>query len=215
MTKKCYKCNRKYTLKYNTRSKIGICSNCNTNNKNKQCHRCDTKKAIFGYHYDIKPRYCYGCSSRRKMVDISHTRYICEICNISHRKYKRNQKLCGECDPFSRKKTKELEIKSLLNNHNMIFDYNKKIGKYYVDFLFRYDDCVLILEVDEFSHRYYSKMKELERMNFISGYFSIPVKFIRYNPDNNKISKKYKHETLLATIARIDTFTGIKYLFYR
>jgi len=56
-------------------------------------------------------------------------------------------------------------------------------------------------------------------MNNIASGLGLPVKFVRYNPDNKKISKKIREETLIKTVKEImnnefyEDF-DVKYLFY-
>jgi hypothetical protein len=73
--------------------------------------------------------------------------------------------------------------------------------------------------VDENAHRSYDQECEIIRMNNISSAIGLPVKFVRYNPDNKNYTKKEKEKLLLETIKNNSKFEYIEdispiYLFY-
>ncbi len=100
---------------------------------------------------------------------------------------------------------KELAIKILLENNNIKFIHDKQISnecclKYRPDFLIDCNSYYIILEVDEDAHTQYDKDCEIIRMNNIITSIGLPTKFLRYNPDKKKISKKVKEELLIKTL---------------
>jgi hypothetical protein len=137
-----------------------------------------------------------------------------------------NNYLCSYCDPESskRQKTKELQIAKFLTENSIKFINNKQFQndcclKYRPDFLVECATYYIIIEVDENAHRSYEKECEIIRMNNISSAIGLPVKFIRYNPDNKDYKKKEKEKLLLETIKNNSKFEYIEdispiYLFY-
>ena len=75
------------------------------------------------------------------------------------------------------------------------------------------------MECDENGHKRYEKDCEIIRMNNISTIVGLPVKWIRYNPDNKSFTKKHKEAGLLNTVQRflnhefLDNL-DVEYLFY-
>ena len=88
------------------------------------------------------------------------------------------------------------------------------------DFLFELSEFIIILEVNENKHSGYCKKKEVKRMDDIKNTLYKPVKFIRYNPDLNKITMEEKESKLLEminewTTKNIEEFKDdVLYLFY-
>jgi hypothetical protein len=135
------------------------------------------------------------------MIDVKNKR--CKNCNLIQ-VIKSNNFLCSYCNPEKTKKfkTKENEIKKLLELNNIEFINDKQVQnkccyKYRPDFVI---DCLyyyLIVEVDEDAHSSYDKECELIRMNNIQLSLELPTKFIRYNPDKKGIRKNIKQKELL------------------
>ena len=91
--------------------------------------------------------------------------------------------------------------------------------KYRPDFLIDCNTYFLIIECDEFAHQQYDKECEITRMNNISMGLGLPVKWIRFNPDKDFISKNVKHKILIDTIKsymNLDFLENLDiiYLFY-
>ena len=138
------------------------------------------------------------------MIDVVTKK--CIECNLFSVK-KINNYLCCYCNPVKTKKfkTKENEVKQLLELNNIQFIHDKQITnkccyKYRPDFVI---DCLyyyLIVEVDEDAHRSYDKECELIRMNNIQASIELPTKFIRYNPDKKEIKKNIKEKELMETV---------------
>ena len=114
--------------------------------------------------------------------------------------------LCSYCNPSIGQKTKENEIKKLLEENNYDFSHDKhcsagwSCSKYRPDFLFDREYYYVIIEVDENAHKNYDQDCEKIRMNNIVDNLGLPVMFIRYNPDNRGVPKKECHKRLLETL---------------
>ena len=137
--------------------------------------------------------------------------------------------LCPYCNPEStvRQKTKEMQIKNLLEKHNIQFIHDKSVSN---DCCFRYRpdfviECTtndniyyIVLEVDEFAHKGYDPYCEERRMDNISISLNLPTKFLRYNPDLKGITKKIKEATLMKRLDvlmnHFDNDLTTEYLFY-
>jgi hypothetical protein len=161
--------------------------------------------------------------AHKEMINVVSKR--CNSCDL-FRVLKVNNYLCSYCDPESskRQKTKELQIAKFLTENSIKFINNKQFQndcclKYRPDFLVECATYYIIIEVDENAHRSYEKECEIIRMNNISSAIGLPVKFIRYNPDNKDYKKKEKEKLLLETIKNNSKFEYIEdispiYLFY-
>lgn len=57
----------------------------------------------------------------------------------------------------------------------------------------------VILEVDEKHHKHQTEC-DVARMNNIIMSLGLPVKFIRYNPENKKVTDTIKHQTLIKVL---------------
>lgn len=126
---------------------------------------------------------------------------------------KRKPHLCSYCNPSTRKKTREMTVKKLLESTS---DLNKPIhdkpvggecGKYRPDFIYDATTHYVVVEVDEDQHDRYDHECERIRMINILGALKMRSVFIRYNPDAFKIDgktfkvfEKKRHELLLKTI---------------
>ncbi len=171
------------------------------NIKSKTCiiKNCETQSS-FNYMNEKKTIYC-SVHKLENMINI--TKKLCYSCNL-FQVSKRTNYLCSYCNPIKsvRIKTKELTIKSLLESNNIKFIHDKQISnecclKYRPDFLIDCNTYYIVLEVDEDAHSHYDKDCEIIRMNNIITSIGLPTKFIRYNPDKKKISKKIKEEILI------------------
>lgn len=128
----------------------------------------------------------------------------CISCNLTI-VIKENDNFCWYCHPDKEHKIrKEIIIKNLLidNNYKFIHDNqfpNDCSDRYRPDFLFNCNTYYIILEVDEFCHKYKQEC-DLIRMNNITMSLGLPTLFIRYNPDNKEFSKKERHKKLLEVL---------------
>jgi len=164
------------------------------------------------------------------MVDVNNIFFNCISCNLRYRQSKtiKNQTLCSYCNPTKQIKTKEITVKKLLIKNGYIentdFKHDRpcnntnECNKYRPDFVFDCNSYFVVLEVDEFQHKYYDSQCELTRMNNICFNLSLPCIFIRYNPDK-EYTTKTKHSKLLKKLKEylnynIDEAIKIDYLFY-
>ena len=205
--KKCIECNiKRPNFNYKDLKPL-YCGDCRKDDMvdvlNKRCIKCNIKQPNYNYHNEKQGLYCFDCR-KNGMIDILNKRCIeCELFYVS----KRTNYLCGYCNKYKSKrvKTKEIEVKKLLELNNIEFIHDKQISnkccyKYRPDFII---DCLyyyLIVEVDEDAHRSYDKMCELIRMNNIQLSLELPTKFIRYNPDKKGIKKNIKEKELLERV---------------
>jgi hypothetical protein len=87
----------------------------------------------------------------------------------------------------------------LLDVHKLKYKHNKvpngtKCGRERPDFVFKFVDRIVILEVDENQHKSYPEECERIRMfNITQSFGGKPVFWIRYNPDSFK-SKNEKQK---------------------
>ena len=170
--------------------------------KSKKCIICKKKQPIFNIEGQ-KPEYCFE-HKKENMIDVINKR--CKSCNL-FQVLKNNNYLCSYCNKEKPKrfKTKENEVKQLLELNNIQFIHDKQVSnkccyKYRPDFVV---DCLyyyLIIEVDEDAHSSYDKECELIRMNNIQASMGLPTKFIRYNPDKKGIRKNIKKKELLERV---------------
>ena len=185
---------------------------------------CESPGPCFNVNGHTIGEYC-GTHKTDVMINVVSPR--CTLCHLFVVQKKGG--LCSYCNPISTKtqKTKEMQIKSLLEKHNIKFIHNKGVSndccfRYIPDFMI---ECTtkdniyyIVLEVDEFAHKGYDPVCEVTRMNNISVSLDLPTKFIRYNPDLKGISKKIKEETLITRLKQLinnfDNDITAEYLFY-
>lgn len=190
---------------------------------NKKCIEATCNNLPSFNYPDKHPDYC-SSHTLPGMVDTRHSKFICSSCNLEWYKNKKDQSLCSYCNSTKRQKTKENEIKKLLEKHNIENIHDKTFKnncclRYRPDFIIYCKTFYLILEVDEFGHISYPEECEIVRMNNIGYALDKPVKFLRYNPDNKNFTKKNKEKVLLEEIQKIMNQEFLdnpspKYLFY-
>jgi EsV-1-7 cysteine-rich motif len=145
--------------------------------------------------------HCFEHKSR-KMFDVTHK--SCISCGL-FRVIKENDYYCNTCHPDKENKLrKEIIIKNLLIEHNFEFIHNNRFANdcsdiYRPDFLFECSTYYVILEVDEFCHKYKQEC-DLIRMNNITMSLGLPTLFIRYNPDNKTVKDNEKQKKLLEVL---------------
>lgn len=150
---------------------------------------------------------CLICSPNNK--------HYCISCRLYQVKSDTNH-LCVVCDPnrIAGQKTKELTLKTWLENNNYEFIHNKKCNlnntckTYYPDFLIDCNTFFLIIECDEYYHSSYPYDCERIRENNICFTLGLPCVFIRYNPDDKKINEKSK---LIILKSYIDYYQNLEY----
>jgi hypothetical protein len=175
------------------------------NMENVRNTRCafDGCKTIPSCNYEgEKPLYC-GQHKLDGMICVCWRR-MCDGCGLFQVE-KHNNYLCSYCNPSSRRKTKELDIKKLLEDNNVQFIHDKVVQnmcclRYRPDFVIDCNTFFIVIEVDEDAHRHYEQECEVIRMNNIAHSLGLPTKFIRYNPDKRDIMKSEKQKKLLDTV---------------
>jgi rubrerythrin len=131
----------------------------------------------------------------------------CKKCGL-YITQKKNNWLCSICNPVkaNRQKTKELRVKTFLEENNYIFIYNKKCNlddtcmTYFPDFIIDCCTFFLIIECDEYAHESYDYNCERIRENNICFALGLPCVFLRYNPDKDNINIKTKEKILKSYI---------------
>jgi hypothetical protein len=148
------------------------------------------------------------CENHKKNGEFNLVERLCESCGLMEVLDQNN--ICRTCDPMYFKqyiKRKEYHIKDLLDVNKLKYIHDKisngtKCGKERPDFVFEFDDHVVILEVDENQHKSYSEECEKIRMfNITQSYGGIPVFWIRYNPDDFK-PKNAKRKSNISQLKR-------------
>jgi len=231
-SKRCIICKDKFpSFNISGETKPLYCFNCKTpemlNISSRKCITCNDTRATFNFITEKIGIYCLE-HAEKFMVNIADPHYNCDSCGLRYRVSKENQTLCGYCNPDRNHKTKENEIKKLLEKNNYTFIQDKSIAldktvckSYRPDFLF---DCTfhyVIIEVDEFKHRGTANTCDYNRMEAIQKILGLPVTFIRYNPDSKEFSKLERESKLLEKldfylnlkIQKLDDL-NIHYLFY-
>ena len=208
--------------------------------KNKKCIHPNCN-IIANYNYPgFSKEYCKTHSLKRMICNpLSKPKeedIQCAYCNIS---IHYNELYCSSCKKYIqlgnktvKRKEKELEIKSLLEEHEIKFYHDVIVkdgcSKKRPDFIIPNNWGNIVLEIDEFQHirKTYSCECEITRMKQI--YQDIGEQnclFIRYNPDsyktlneNKPISKNERKNILIKFINDIIntnyTGLGVIYLFY-
>jgi hypothetical protein len=186
---------RMYCYKHKTKEMINVAS-----------IKCIFQDCVKEPHFNFKGKERMYCSDHKtsKMINVRSEK--CTSCGLFQVK-KNNNYLCSYCNPnpSKRQKTKENEIKTLLEDNGYKFIHDKQFKndcylKYRPDFVF---DCVtyfLVIECDEFAHKGYEQDCEIARMNNITLGLGLPTVFIRYNPDLKSVRQKVKQAKLLETL---------------
>ena len=151
----------------------------------------------------------YKCRSCKLFSTCSKTNYLCSYCNP---------------DKPTRQKTKEMRVKTFLEECNYDFIHNRKCNldgscqTYYPDFLIDCNTFFLVIECDEDAHKSYPIDCEKMRENNICYALGLPCVFIRFNPDKKKVKMKVKEKVLKSYIdyyINQDTMNNeVQYLFY-
>lgn len=189
----------------------GICEH---NNYKSLCKKCNGTSICKHYKQTY---YCIECSPNSKA--------FCTSCKLFMVK-KKNNYLCSYCNPDKpiRQKTKELKVKTFLEEQGYKFIHNRKCNldnscqTYFPDFLIDKGTFFLIIECDEDAHSSYPIDCEKIRENNICFALGLPCVFIRFNPDKKGIKMKTKQKVLKSYI---DYYFGkeksdneVCYLFY-
>lgn len=224
---KCSRCKKPYygdtTILHNGKP-LSTCEECRKENcphgkRNKsECKEC---KKI-----NMKNNFCeHNTRKERCIICTPDTKHFCTSCRLFVVK-KSNNYLCSYCNPDKKtiQKTKEVRLKTFLENENYKFIYNKKCNlnnscqTYFPDFLIDCNKFFLIIECDENAHDSYDFKCEKIRENNICYALGLPCVFIRYNPDKKGVKIKTKEKILKSYIEyyvkKEESDNETVYLFY-
>ena len=191
--------------------------------KDKSKEYYDINKEKKKEYYDINKEKI--SEYRKEYYENNIEKFKCRSCRLFFVQKKSNY-LCSYCNPDTptRQKTKEMAVKTFLEECNYTFIYNKKCNldkscqTYYPDFLIDCNKFFVIVECDEDGHKTYDKECEKIRENNICFALGLPCVFIRYNPDKKKVKMETKQKVLKSYI---DYYTKketsdnvVEYLFY-
>ena len=144
----------------------------------------------------------------KEQIQEKHKEYMkCRSCGLFQTHNKTNY-LCSYCNPdkATRQKTKEMAVKTFLEDNDYAFIYNKKCNldkscqTYFPDFVIDCNKFFVILECDEYGHKSYDYDCERIRENNICFALGLPCVFIRYNPDKKDVEKNIKEKVLKSYI---------------
>jgi len=150
----------------------------------------------------------YYEENKEKHLKSQQERRKCRSCKLFQTE-KINNYLCSYCNPDKknkRLKTKELKVKTFLEEQGYNFDYNKKCNldkncqTYFPDFMIDCNSFFIIIECDENAHSGYDPECERIRENNICFSLGLPCVFLRFNPDKKKIKMKIKEKVLKSYI---------------
>lgn len=149
------------------------------------------------------------CRSCKLFQTCSKTKYLCSYCNP---------------DKPTRQKTKEMRVKTFLEECNYKFIHNRKCNldnscqTYFPDFLIDCNTFFLVIECDEDAHKSYPNDCEKMRENNICFALGLPCVFLRFNPDKKNVKMKVKEKVLKSYIEyymnRESMNNEVQYLFY-
>jgi hypothetical protein len=174
--------------------------------KNKE-YRENNKEKVKEYYENNKERIQdknkeYRENNKERILENKKCR-SCGLFQTNSKPY-----LCSYCNPdkATRQKTKEIAVKTFLEENNYTFIYNKKCNldnscqTYFPDFIIDCNKFFVILECDEDGHKRYDYNCERIRENNICFALGLPCVFIRYNPDKKGVKKNIKDKVLKSYI---------------
>jgi len=182
---------------------------------------CET---LANYAFKGDPAEYCGQHAEKGMFNVNSKWCKCCLFQVRKAPY-----LCSYCNPSKHQKTREMEIKALLESTTdlgtHIHDKSVGSGQYMPrpDFLFDALTHRVVVEVDEYQHKGYALECERIRMIKIAEVLKMPCVFVRYNPDTFhidgktvRVSKEKRHELLLKTIRECtkSPTADIVYLYY-
>jgi Holliday junction resolvase len=145
----------------------------------------------------------------------------------------KNSKMCPNCHQYDKRVRKEIQIKDLFDKAGIEYDthdkiYNGSCLRYRPDFVFKYNDRFIIVEVDEDQHkRYPCECDQIRMINLCQDFGGAPVVFIRFNPDKyksfdgklkkSKIDKRFPDLLKYIDIIKhmpVSSILTVAYLFY-
>lgn len=189
-------------------------------------HKCDQCEYVSDSKWIV--------TNHKNRVHNNKSRLLCLFCGVyksnSHPRLDKHVEKCRV--GFTRVKTKENVVHSWVKGlpgmtRNFYINTQKKTNykgsRIFIDFVFRWDNLVYCIEVDEHQHHRYCPNKERERMKCANEYFKSKgwiVVWIRFNPDkcrkadNVYYSTKEKRKILLEQLITKTDKDEIRYLFY-
>jgi len=160
-------------------------------------YKCKNK-AIYVEEGQSYPIHCEG---HKKDNEILLCQKYCISCNLPDF-IASNKNMCSDCETGdkikTREKSRELNIKKLLEKNNIeIESYDKiidsNVSRQRPDFVINHNLFKIIIEVDENQHSSYLSQCEVQRMVAIHNSFcGKNVVFVRFNPDKYTDIKKNK-----------------------
>jgi hypothetical protein len=235
---RCKECNGSQYCEHQKRK--DVCKDCNPNafcEHDKRKNTCIYCKGSQICIHKIRKQHCkecYGkglCKHNKQKQDCitcsPNSKKFCKSCRLFHVS-KNTNFLCSYCNPnkTKRQKTKEIRVKTFLEENNYQFIYNKKCNldkscqTYYPDFLIDCYTFFLIIECDENAHNSYPIDCEKIRENNICYALGLPCVFLRFNPDKKGIQMLCKEKILKSYIdyyldkEKCDQGNEVLYLFY-
>ena len=185
----------------------------NENNKEKRKEYNETNKdKIKEYNETNKDKIKekqkeYYENNKEKIQEYNKEYNKCKSCKLFLVKKKTNY-LCSYCNPdkATKQKTKEMAVKTFLEENNYTFIHNKKCNlndicqTYFPDFVIDCNTFFVILECDEYAHKSYEYDCERIRENNICFALGLPCVFLRYNPDKKDVEMQTKQKVLKSYI---------------
>ena len=206
--KEWYENNKEYKKEYREANKEKVKEYCEANKQKIK----EQKKEYYENnkeHINEKSKEYRKCRSCKLFQTHSRTKWLCSYCNP---------------DKPTRQKTKEIRVKTFLEECNYKFIHNRKCNldgscqTYYPDFLIDCNTFFLIIECDEDAHKSYPIDCEKMRENNICYALGLPCVFLRFNPDKKKVKMKVKEKVLKSHIeyylSRDTIDNEVQYLFY-
>lgn len=194
------------------------------NNKDKiKEYREKNKEHIKEYQKEYDKEYREANKDKLKEKHKEYSK--CRSCKLFSTN-KKSKYLCSYCNPDkpTRQKTKEMRVKTFLEECNYDYIYNRKCNldgscqTYYPDFLIDCNTFFLIIECDEDAHKSYPIDCEKMRENNICYALGLPCVFLRFNPDKKKVKMKVKEQVLKSYIdyyiCQESMNNEVQYLFY-
>jgi len=189
-------------------------------------HKEQRKEYSKEYRENNKEKIKEYCEANKQKIKEQMKEYTkCRSCKLFQTRSK-TKYLCSYCNPDkpTRQKTKEMRVKTFLEECNYKFIHNRKCNldgscqTYYPDFLIDCNTFFLIIECDEDAHKSYPIDCEKMRENNICYALGLPCVFLRFNPDKKKVKMKVKEKVLKSYIEyymnRESMNNEVQYLFY-
>jgi len=164
----------------------------------KMCITCNEVEAKFNNEGEKDGKYCHKCKET-DMIDVVNLICKTPLCSTRRNPNQEYEGFCVRCfiNIFPDKKIsriyrlKEQHVKDFVELHFKQYKpiYDKRIpggtSQRRPDILIRFKDFIIIIEIDENSHKSYEKYCEVVRINeLFTDLKDLPIIFIRFNPDD-------------------------------